>query len=135
MNGRAEQIRGVASAYKVYYAKYPPGSADYVIDHSSFIYLVNENGNYIGFFPPGTTPTVWPKFSGCIFQIARRDNSIVGPESERADHVRSSKPNLAPFAIMAWLRKMIVELPRERAETRRGTGSRRASRRAIAIRT
>jgi hypothetical protein len=41
----------------------------------------------------------------------------------------------APFAIMAWLRKVIVELPRERAETRRGTGSRRASRRAIAIRT
>jgi cytochrome oxidase Cu insertion factor (SCO1/SenC/PrrC family) len=55
LTGSAEQIRGVASAYKVYYAKYPPGSADYVIDHSSFIYLVDENGKYIGFFPPGTT--------------------------------------------------------------------------------
>ena len=55
LTGSAEQIRGAASAYKVYYAKYPPGSPDYVVDHSSFIYLVDENGKYIGFFPPGTT--------------------------------------------------------------------------------
>jgi protein SCO1/2 len=45
----------VALAYKVYYAKYPPDSSDYVIDHSSFIYLVDKAGKYIGFFPSGTT--------------------------------------------------------------------------------
>ena len=45
----------MALAYKVYYAKYPPDSPDYVIDHSSFIYLVDKAGKYIGFFPPGTT--------------------------------------------------------------------------------
>ena len=55
LTGSAEQIRRVALAYKVYYAKYPPDSPDYVIDHSSFIYLVDEAGQYIGFFPPGTT--------------------------------------------------------------------------------
>jgi protein SCO1/2 len=55
LTGDAEQIRRVALAYKVYYAKYPPDSPDYVIDHSSFIYLVDEAGKYIGFFPPGTT--------------------------------------------------------------------------------
>ena len=55
LTGSAEQIRRVALAYKVYYAKYPPGSADYVVDHTSFIYLLDENGKYIGFFPPGTT--------------------------------------------------------------------------------
>jgi cytochrome oxidase Cu insertion factor (SCO1/SenC/PrrC family) len=54
LTGSAEQIRYVAGAYKVYYAKYPPGSPDYVVDHSSFIYLVDETGKYIGFFPPGT---------------------------------------------------------------------------------
>lgn len=52
--GSAEQIRSVALAYKVYYAKYPPNSPDYVIDHSSFVYLVDKAGKYIGFFPPGT---------------------------------------------------------------------------------
>jgi cytochrome oxidase Cu insertion factor (SCO1/SenC/PrrC family) len=55
LTGSAEQIRRVALAYKVYYAKYPPDGPDYVIDHSSFIYLVDKAGKYIGFFPPGTT--------------------------------------------------------------------------------
>ena len=55
LTGSAEQIRRVALAYKVYYAKYLPDSPDYVIDHSSFIYLVDKAGKYIGFFPPGTT--------------------------------------------------------------------------------
>jgi cytochrome oxidase Cu insertion factor (SCO1/SenC/PrrC family) len=55
LTGSAEQIRRAALAYKVYYAKYPPDSSDYVIDHSSFIYLVDKAGKYIGFFPPGTT--------------------------------------------------------------------------------
>jgi protein SCO1/2 len=55
LTGSAEQIRRIALAYKVYYTKYPPGSADYVVDHSAFIYLVDANGKYIGFFPPGTT--------------------------------------------------------------------------------
>jgi protein SCO1/2 len=54
LTGSAEQIRRVALAYKVYYAKYPPDSPDYVIDHSSFVYLVDKAGKYIGFFPPGT---------------------------------------------------------------------------------
>jgi cytochrome oxidase Cu insertion factor (SCO1/SenC/PrrC family) len=44
LTGSAEQIRRVALAYKVYYAKYPPDSPDYVIDHSSFIYLVDKAG-------------------------------------------------------------------------------------------
>ena len=55
LTGGAEEIRRAALAYKVYYARYPPGSPDYVIDHSSFIYLVDENGTYIGFLPTGTT--------------------------------------------------------------------------------
>jgi hypothetical protein len=55
LTGSAEQIRRVALAYRVYYAKYPSDSSDYVIDHSSFICLVDKAGKYIGFFPPGTT--------------------------------------------------------------------------------
>jgi cytochrome oxidase Cu insertion factor (SCO1/SenC/PrrC family) len=47
--------RFAALAYKVYYAKYPPNSPNYVVDHSSFIYLADKAGKYIGFFPPGTT--------------------------------------------------------------------------------
>jgi len=55
LTGSAEEIRRAALAFKVYYAKYPPDTADYVVDHSSFVYLVDAAGKYIGFFPPGTT--------------------------------------------------------------------------------
>jgi protein SCO1/2 len=55
LTGSAKQIARIALAYKVYYAKFPPDNPDYVVDHSSFIYLVDETGKYVGFFPPGTS--------------------------------------------------------------------------------
>ena len=41
-------------AYKVYFEKISVG-ADATIDHSSFIYLMDPNGKYVGFFPPSTS--------------------------------------------------------------------------------
>jgi protein SCO1/2 len=29
---------------------------DYTVDHTAFIYLMDRDGKYLGFFPPGTTP-------------------------------------------------------------------------------
>jgi hypothetical protein len=46
----------VADSYEAYYAKYvPPGGVVDVIGHTGFIYLVGRDGQYIGFFPPGTS--------------------------------------------------------------------------------
>ncbi len=57
LTGSADAIRKVAHAYKVYYAKVEGGPGeDYAIDHTGFIYLVGRDGQYLGFFPPGTTP-------------------------------------------------------------------------------
>jgi len=56
LTGTREQVRAVADSYKAYYAKYvPPGAVVDVIDHTGFIYLVGRDGQYIGFFPPGTS--------------------------------------------------------------------------------
>ena len=56
LTGTPAQIRSVADSYKVYYAKYtPPDGAVYLIDHTGFIYLMGRSGEYLGFFPPGTT--------------------------------------------------------------------------------
>jgi len=56
LTGTPEQIRAVARAYKVYYAKYtPPDGGVYLIDHSGFTYLMDRAGKYLGFFPPGTS--------------------------------------------------------------------------------
>ena len=57
LTGRAEAIREAADAYKVYSAKVPTGqdASDYTVDHTAFIYLMDRDGNYLGFFPPGTS--------------------------------------------------------------------------------
>ena len=56
LTGSAEAIRKVADAYKVYYAKVPlEGAGDYTVDHTAYIYLMDRDGNYLGFFPPGTS--------------------------------------------------------------------------------
>jgi protein SCO1/2 len=54
LTGDAAAIRQAARAYKTYYAKVPVGAAGYTIDHSSFTYLMDRDGKYLGFFPPGT---------------------------------------------------------------------------------
>jgi len=55
LTGDAAQIRDAARAYRVYYAKVAVGdAAAYTVDHSAFIYLMDRDGKYLGFFPPGT---------------------------------------------------------------------------------
>jgi cytochrome oxidase Cu insertion factor (SCO1/SenC/PrrC family) len=57
LTGSEHDIRTLALAYKVYYAKIAaePGEP-YAIYHTGFIYLVDRDGKYLGFFPPGTPP-------------------------------------------------------------------------------
>jgi cytochrome oxidase Cu insertion factor (SCO1/SenC/PrrC family) len=56
LTGTADAIRKAADEYKVYYAKVSLGKADdYTVDHTAFIYLMDRDGNYLGFFPPGTS--------------------------------------------------------------------------------
>jgi protein SCO1/2 len=55
LTGDAAAIRKAAEAYKVYYARVETGT-DYTVDHSAFMYLMDADGKYLGFLPPGTTP-------------------------------------------------------------------------------
>lgn len=58
LTGTPEQVRAAAKAYRVYYAK-APGSGDnpdYLMDHSSFLYLMGPQGNFVTVYPAGTTP-------------------------------------------------------------------------------
>src|SRR5712692_7489953 len=48
--------RWVAAAYKVYFEKVrPPASSVYLIDHMAFVFLLDREGKYVAFFPPGTS--------------------------------------------------------------------------------
>lgn len=70
LTGTPDEIRKVATAYKVWYAKgASAGSTDYAVDHSAFIYLVGKDGRYLGFLPPSTTPE---RLSDVIRQMLAR---------------------------------------------------------------
>jgi len=57
LRGTKAQTRRVTALYKTYYEYVrPAGSKTYVIDHTAFIYLLDREGRYVAFFPPGTTP-------------------------------------------------------------------------------
>lgn len=57
LRGTEVETRRVATRYKTYYEKvHPPGSSTYFIDHTAYIYLLDRQGRYVAFFPPGTTP-------------------------------------------------------------------------------
>jgi protein SCO1/2 len=55
LTGEPTAVQEAARAYRVYYKKvtWDDGS-DYTVDHSAFIYLMDRDGSYLGFFPPGT---------------------------------------------------------------------------------
>jgi protein SCO1/2 len=56
LTGDAAAIEAAARAYRVYFEKAERADkADYTINHSAFIYLIGRDGEYLGFFPPGTS--------------------------------------------------------------------------------
>lgn len=57
LTGSASAIVQAADSYRVYYKRveFDKAKSDYTVDHSAFIYLVDRDGKYLGFFPPGTS--------------------------------------------------------------------------------
>jgi cytochrome oxidase Cu insertion factor (SCO1/SenC/PrrC family) len=56
LTGDDQAIAQAAKAYKVYYAKVPTSAGSYTVDHSGYVYLMDRDGKYLGFFPPGSPP-------------------------------------------------------------------------------
>jgi protein SCO1/2 len=57
LTGTPEEIAAVAKAYKVFYQKVPnkDAPANYGMDHTSIIYLMDPNGDFVAHFTPTTT--------------------------------------------------------------------------------
>jgi len=53
LRGSEEQTRRIATSYKLFYEKVPQPRG-YVIDHAPLTFLLDREGKYIAFFPPGT---------------------------------------------------------------------------------
>ena len=57
LTGKPEKIKAVAKAYKVYYAKAErPGQKEYLMDHTSFVYLMAPDGGFLSLFRGRTDP-------------------------------------------------------------------------------
>jgi len=61
LTGTVEQTTAAAKAYRVYYAKaIPEGEPEdtdtYLMDHSSFVYLMDRDGQFVRHFNYGTSP-------------------------------------------------------------------------------
>jgi protein SCO1/2 len=55
LRGGEEETRRIATSYKVFYEKVREQTGGtYFIDHAAFTFLLDRNGRYIAFFPPGT---------------------------------------------------------------------------------
>ena len=58
LTGDAESIAQVAKAYRVYYAKAEiEDGAEYLMDHSSYVYLMGPDGKFVTMFRYNTAPT------------------------------------------------------------------------------
>lgn len=55
LTGTPEEVRRAAQAYRVYFAKVemPESASGYLMDHSAFTYLMDENGQYVTHFAYG----------------------------------------------------------------------------------
>jgi protein SCO1/2 len=56
LTGTPEEIAGAAKAYRIYYQKVEDaGASDYLMDHSSIIYLMGPDGSYLTHFTHAST--------------------------------------------------------------------------------
>lgn len=57
LTGTEQEIRDVATRYRVFYRRFEdPGYTEYLMDHSSFVYLIGPDGNIAAMFRYGTPP-------------------------------------------------------------------------------
>ena len=58
LTGSEDQVRAAAKAYRVYYHKAEAGAdaKDYLVDHSTFVYLMGPDGRYITHFGLNASP-------------------------------------------------------------------------------
>ena len=57
LTGTQQQIAAAAQEYGVYYARVPsgPGADDYVVDHSTYLYVMNPHGKFVRAFDTNTS--------------------------------------------------------------------------------
>lgn len=66
LTGSPEQVRGASQAYKTYYKAHPAEDDYYLVDHSTFSYLVLPEHGFVEFFRRELTPEQMADQIGCF---------------------------------------------------------------------
>ncbi|MGF1455621.1 MAG: SCO family protein [Alphaproteobacteria bacterium] len=84
LSGTPAQIEAAARAYQVTYERVArPGSSDYLVDHSSIIYLMDPDGRYVTHFNHLTDPTTMARSIRTILEDRPADGP---PPPDGDDH-------------------------------------------------
>lgn len=66
LSGTAEQVKTASQAYKTYYKINDPEEEFYLVDHSTFTYLVLPETGFVEFFRREATPEEMAKTTACF---------------------------------------------------------------------
>ena len=65
LTGSAEQVKAASQAYRTFYRKQPGGGDDYLVDHSTFTYLVLPEHGFVDFFRRDVGPDQMAETVAC----------------------------------------------------------------------
>lgn len=68
LTGTEEQVKAASRAYKTYYKKQPAEDDFYLVDHSTFTYLVLPETGFVEYFRRETTPEEMANTVACYVQ-------------------------------------------------------------------
>jgi protein SCO1/2 len=69
LTGSAEQVKAASMAYRTYYKKQETGDEYYLMDHSTFTYLVLPKEGFVDFFRRETTPEEMADRVACFAKV------------------------------------------------------------------
>ena len=72
LTGTQQQIAAAAQEYGVYYLRHPggPGADDYVMDHSTYLYVMDPQGKFVRAFD---TNTSGDRIADVLLELMRKD--------------------------------------------------------------
>jgi len=74
LTGSPEQVRAASQAYKTYYRKQDGDDEFYLVDHTTFTYLVLPGEGFVEFYRRETTPEEMAESVSCFIEAAPQIN-------------------------------------------------------------
>lgn len=70
LTGSEEQVKAASQAYRTYYRRQPGDDDYYLVDHSTFTYLVMPEDGFVEFFRRELSPEQVAERAGCFLDVA-----------------------------------------------------------------